>query len=188
MRLILASGSPRRKQLLETLNIPFEIIVSDAEENINQDKDLNSEIERLSFLKASSVFEKNKDATVIGSDTIVTINNKVLGKPKDEEDAKNMLKILSDNKHTVITAVTIMNKNKVDTFSVNSDVYFYPLSEKEIDDYIKTNEPMDKAGAYAIQGLGSKFIKKIDGDYYAIMGFPIGEVYHRLEQFKKKED
>lgn len=183
MRLILASGSPRRKQLLETLNIPFEIIVSDAEENIDDNKELCQEIERLSYLKAKSVFDKNKDAVVIGSDTIVTINNKVLGKPKDKEDAKGMLNLLSDNKHTVITAVTIINKNKVDTFHVNSDVYFYKLSEKEIDDYIETKEPMDKAGAYAVQGIGSRFIKKIDGDYYAVMGLPIGEVYHRLQQF-----
>jgi len=183
MRLILASGSPRRKQLLETLNIPFEIIVSDINETIDLNLDLNKEIERLSYNKANSVFMSNKDGVVIGSDTIVTINNKVLGKPKNTQEAKDMLRLLSNNKHTVITAVTIINEHKVDTFSISSDVYFYDLNEQEIDDYVRTGEPMDKAGAYAIQGVGSRFIKKIDGDYYAIMGLPIGEVYRRLINF-----
>lgn len=183
MRLILASKSPRRRQLLSLLNIPFDVAPADIEETINEDNPLRDEIEKLSFLKANVVFKDNKDAVVIGSDTIVTLDNKVLGKPKDKEDAKRMLRLLQDNKHVVITAVTIISNKMSETFSVVSDVYFYPLSEEEIDKYLESDEAYDKAGAYAIQGLGSKFIKKIDGDYYAIMGFPIGEVYHRLKKY-----
>ena len=183
MRLILASGSPRRKEILKYLNTPFEVIVSSFEEKIDENKSLEEEIKRLSEGKANTVFKDNKDAVVIGADTIVTIDNKVLGKPKDKEDAYRMLKLLSDNKHTVITGVTIISKEKADTFASLSDVYFNKLTDKEINDYIATNEPMDKAGAYAIQGLGSKFINKIDGDYYAIMGLPINEIYKRLKTF-----
>ena len=183
MRLILASGSPRRKEILSYLNIPFEVIVSSFEEKIDENKSLEEEIKRLSIGKATTVFKGNKDAIVIGADTIVTINSKVLGKPKDKEDAYQMLKLLSGNKHTVITGVTIISKEKADTFASLSDVYFNRLTDEEIKGYIATNEPMDKAGAYAIQGVGSKFINKIDGDYYAIMGLPINEIYKRLKAF-----
>ncbi len=183
MKLILARGSPRRKELLNILDIPFEVIVSDFEETIDQSKPLEEEIKRLSLGKASTVFSKHEDSVVIGADTIVTIDNKVLGKPKDKDDAYRMLKTLSNNKHTVITGVTILSKNKKETFAVCSDVYFNSLNDDEIYDYINTKEPMDKAGAYAIQGIGSKFIKKIDGDYYAVIGLPISEIYTRLKSY-----
>lgn len=183
MRLVLASASPRRKEILAYLNIPFEVIVSDFEEKIDENKSLEEEIKRLSKGKASAVFKDNKDALIIGADTIVTINNKILGKPKNKEEAYKMLKLLSGNKHTVITGATLINSIKADTFAVLSDVYFNELSDNEINDYIATGEPMDKAGAYAIQGIGSKFIHKIDGDYYAVMGLPISEIYKRLKVF-----
>ncbi len=183
MKLILASGSPRRKELLALLNIPFEVIVSNFDERIDQDKKLEDEIKRLSFGKAKSVFDKNEDAVVIGADTIVTIDNKVLGKPKDQEDAKRMLTLLSNNVHTVITGVTIMSKDKTETFASSNKVYFDQLTDDEIKEYILTKEPMDKAGAYAIQGIGSKFIKKIEGDYYSIVGLPINQIYQKLRAF-----
>lgn len=183
MKLILASGSPRRKELLALLNIPFEVVVSNFDERIDQDKKLEDEIKRLSFGKAKSVFEINEDAVVIGADTIVTIDNKVLGKPKDQEDAKRMLTLLSNNVHTVITGVTIMSKDKTETFASSSKVYFDQLTDNEIKEYILTKEPMDKAGAYAIQGIGSKFIKKIEGDYYSIVGLPINQIYQKLRAF-----
>ncbi len=183
MKLILASGSPRRKELLSLLNIPFEVVVSNFDERIDQDKKLEDEIKRLSFGKAKSVFEKNEDAVVIGADTIVTIDNKVLGKPKDQDDAKRMLTLLSNNVHTVITGVTIMSKDKTETFASSSKVYFDQLTDNEIKEYILTKEPMDKAGAYAIQGIGSKFIKKIEGDYYSIVGLPINQIYQKLRAF-----
>lgn len=182
-RVILASKSPRRKQLMDILNIPYEIIVSDAEETIDYNKELKSEIERLSFLKALKVYKDNPDAVVIGADTIVVVDNKVLGKPHDELEASEMLHELQNNKHSVITACTIISSKMSETFSSISDVYFNSMSDEEIEDYIKTKEPMDKAGAYAIQGIGSKFIHSINGDYYAIMGFPIAEVYQRIKKY-----
>lgn len=182
-RVILASKSPRRKQLMDELNIPYEIIVADINESINTNNDLKEEIEKLSFLKALKVFNDNKDAVVIGADTIVVCNNKVLGKPKNYDDAKNMLKLLQNNSHYVITAVTILSNKESETFSNVSEVFFNSMSDEEIDEYIKTNEPMDKAGSYAIQGIGSKFINKINGDYYAIMGLPISELYLRIKKY-----
>lgn len=183
MRLILASGSPRRKELLSLLDIPFEVIVSDFEESIDESKPLDKEIERLSYGKAKTVFDKNEYAVVIGSDTIVTIDNKVLGKPKTDDKAREMLKEIQGREHTVITGVTIMSKDKVETFHTSSEVYFNSMSDEEIEDYVKTKEPLDKAGAYAIQGIGSKFINKIDGDYYSIMGLPVSELYTKIKNF-----
>lgn len=182
-RVILASKSPRRKELLELLKIPFEIIVSDIAENINYDNDLVKEIEKLSYQKAMSVFMNNKDALVIGADTIVKINNDVLGKPHSIEQARNMLRELSDNTHEVVTGVTILYQDKVETFSKVASVTFYPLTDDEIDEYINTNEPLDKAGSYAIQGDGAKFVKEINGDFYTIVGLPIAELYHRLKKY-----
>ena len=183
-RIILASKSPRRKQLLSLLNINFEAIPADIDEEINPNNDLVKEIEKLSYQKANHIYLQNKDALVIGSDTIVKINGQVLGKPKTYEQAKQMLRLLSNNTHEVVTGVTIISNNKVETFSSVALVTFYPLTEEEIEEYVKTNEPMDKAGAYAIQGIGSKYIKSINGDFYTIMGLPIGELYHRLQKYK----
>lgn len=182
-RVILASKSPRRKELMELLNIPFDVIVSDIDEQIDYNNDLVKEIEKLSYQKAMAVFKDHNDALVIGSDTIVKINNDVLGKPKSIEMAKNMLRELSDNIHEVVTGVTILYQDKVETFSSVAKVTFYPLTEEEIDEYVNSNEPMDKAGSYAIQGDGAKFIKSIEGDYYTIVGLPIAELYHRLKKY-----
>ena len=182
-RLILASKSPRRKQLMDELGVPYEIIIADIDEKIDLNNNLVNEIEKLSFLKALKVFNDNKDAVVIGADTIVVVNDKVLGKPIDEEDAYNMLKLLENNTHQVITGVSIISSNKSESFSVISDVTFNSMTDEEIKEYISTKEPMDKAGAYAIQGIGSKFIKCINGDYYAIMGLPISEVYRKLKNY-----
>ena len=182
-KVILASQSPRRKELLALLGIEFEAIPADIDEEIDINKDLVSEIEKLSYQKANHIYKDHTDCLVIGSDTIVKIGNHVLGKPKSFEQAKEMLTMLSDNTHEVVTGVTIIVNDKVETFSSIAKVTFYPLTEKEIDEYIKTNEPMDKAGSYAIQGLGAKFIKSIDGDFYTIMGLPIGELYHRLNKY-----
>lgn len=182
-KVILASQSPRRKELLSMLGIEYEAIPADINEQINPNNDLTKEIEKLSYQKANHVYKEHKDALVIGSDTIVKIGNNVLGKPKSYEQAKQMLQMLSNNTHEVVTGVTIIVDDKIETFSSIAKVTFYPLTEQEIDDYIKTNEPMDKAGSYAIQGLGAKFIKSIDGDFYTIMGLPIGELYHRLNKY-----
>lgn len=183
MRLILASGSPRRKELLGYLNKPFEIMTADVDETINHDNDLRKEIEKLSFKKANAVFENNKDAIVIGADTIVTINNQILGKPHTKEKAFEMLKMLSNNCHQVITGVTIITPTNTETFSTVSNVYFYEMSDQEIQTYVDSEEPLDKAGAYAIQGGASKFISHIEGDYFSIMGLPVGELFQRLKKY-----
>lgn len=182
-KVILASKSPRRKELMQLLKIPFEIIVSDIDEKIDYNNDLVKEIEKLSYQKANAVFKDHQDAIVIGADTIVKIGNDVLGKPHSIDEARKMLKELSDNTHEVVTGVTILYKDNVETFSNVSKVTFYPLSDEEIEEYIHTNEPMDKAGSYAIQGDGAKFIKWIDGDYYSIVGLPIGQVYHKIKKY-----
>jgi len=182
-KVILASKSPRRKELMQLLKIPFEIIVSDIDEKIDYNNDLVKEIEKLSYQKANAVFKDHQDAIVIGADTIVKIGNDVLGKPHSIDEARKMLKELSDNTHEVVTGVTILYKDNVETFSDVSKVTFYPLSDEEIEEYIHTNEPMDKAGSYAIQGDGAKFIKWIDGDYYSIVGLPIGQVYHKIKKY-----
>ena len=182
-KVILASKSPRRKQLLSLLNIDFATIPAEIEEKIDLNNNLVKEIEKLSYQKAMHVYEKHQDALVIGSDTIVKIDNVVLGKPKTYDEAIKMLKSLSNKTHEVVTGVSIINKGNAETFSSIAKVTFYELSDKEIEDYVKTNEPMDKAGAYAIQGIGAKFIKSIDGDFYTIMGLPIGELYHRLQKY-----
>lgn len=182
-KVILASQSPRRKELLSLLNVEFEAIPADIDEEIDLNNDLVKEIEKLSYQKANHIFKDHKDALVIGADTIVKINNQVLGKPKTYEQAKQMLAMLSNNTHEVVTGVTIISGDKIETFSEIAKVTFYPLTEQEIDEYVKTNEPMDKAGAYAIQGIGAKFIKCIEGDFYTIMGLPIGKLYHRLQKF-----
>ncbi|MBQ1481972.1 MAG: septum formation protein Maf [Erysipelotrichaceae bacterium] len=168
---------------MELLHIPFDVIVSDIDEQIDPQNDLVKEIEKLSYRKAEAVFKDHPDALVIGSDTIVKIGNDILGKPKDIEQAEAMLKELSDNTHEVVTGVSILYKDQTETFSSVAKVTFYPLDEKEISEYIATNEPMDKAGSYAIQGDAAKFIRSIEGDYYTIVGLPIAELYHRLKKY-----
>lgn len=180
-KVILASQSPRRKELLGMLDIPFEIAIPDIEEHIDYDNDLVKEIEKLSYQKASAVFKTHDDCLVIGSDTIVKIGNQVLGKPKTKENAKTMLRNLSGKTHQVVTAVTVLTKEKEYTFSSITDVTFYELSDDEIEKYVETNEPLDKAGAYAIQGKGLEFVEKINGDFYTVVGLPIGKLYHVLK-------
>lgn len=168
--LILASNSPRRKELLSMLGYEFIVSPSDCDEstNIKNPKQL---VKELSFRKASAV-ERSADDTVIGSDTVVAIGKKILGKPKNEAEAFNMLKSLSGKTHTVHTGVTVLNDEFSIVDCVSCKVTFKRMTDKEISDYIKTNEPMDKAGAYGIQGKGSAFVKAVHGDYFAVVGFP----------------
>ena len=183
-KIILASGSPRRKELLTMLGIDFDVIVANIDEQIDHNNDLVDEIKKLSFQKADAVFQDHQDNIVIGSDTIVYIDNEILGKPKTIKQAKEMLHKLSNRTHQVVTAVTIMSKEKIDTFASITDVTFYELNDDEINEYVETVEPLDKAGAYAIQGKGSEFVKSINGDYYTVVGLPIAEVYRHLKNFK----
>ena len=182
--LILASQSPRRAQLLEYLEIPFSICPADVDESIDESKPVKEEIKRLSFRKAEAVFNQHPESIVIGSDTVVVIDNKILGKPTDRNDAFNMLKMLSNRSHEVITGVCLISKEKTDIFASVSTVYFHELTDEEIWHYIDVDSPLDKAGAYAIQGKASLFIDRIDGDYYSIMGLPISLINQHLKSFR----
>ncbi|MBQ9047232.1 MAG: septum formation inhibitor Maf [Solobacterium sp.] len=180
-QIVLASKSPRRKELLEKCGVPFIIDVADIDETINENNPLADEIRELACRKAEAVLQRHGDAVVIGSDTIVTADGEVLGKPKDEEDAVRMLRKLSGRTHQVITGLAVVSAKRVWKAVSISDVEFQPLSEEEIIRYVRTGEPMDKAGAYAIQGIASRYVKEIRGDYYAIMGLPVSVLYEELK-------
>ncbi|MBQ4132055.1 MAG: septum formation protein Maf [Clostridia bacterium] len=185
--LILASNSPRRKELLAMLGFEFVVKASDCDESTNLTNPAEL-VKELSKRKAKAI-EISAEDTVIGSDTVVAINGNILGKPVDENDAFNMLKLLSGNTHTVYTGVTVLQNGNEITDCISCDVTFKDMTDDEIICYIKTGEPMDKAGAYAIQGKGSAFVEKINGDYFAVVGFPccyINSVLNKLGIFPKK--
>lgn len=184
---ILASGSPRRKELLEIMGLDFKVIVSQADEE-SVSKDLKPElyVQELALLKASATAKevlRNKNAVIISADTIVTLDGEILGKPKDEDDAFDMLSRLSAREHEVYTGYCIMriSDGKAVCGKVKTKVKFKKLSEDKIRGYINSGEPMDKAGAYGIQGLGSLLIEKIDGDYFNVVGLPISALADTLE-------
>lgn len=188
MEIILASASPRRKDLLEQIGLTFRVCVSDVEERFT--KTLPWEVvEELSLQKAEDVFEKiyhrasQKEACmVIGADTVVACDGKILGKPASEEEAVKMLTLLQGRSHFVYTGVTLIfgdsdGRVKIQTFHEETKVTFYPMSEKEIRDYVSTKDPMDKAGSYGIQGLCARYISGICGDYNNVVGLPVGRIY-----------
>lgn len=181
-QLILASGSPRRKEILEQVGISFEVMKSDVEEVITK-TDPAEIVMELSRQKAEDVFGKLDDpAIVLGADTVVAYDGKILGKPEDEEDAKAMLRMLSGKKHSVFTGVTLVSKKGIESFYEETLVEFYPMNEEEIEAYVLSGEPMDKAGAYGIQGKAAAFIKGIQGDYYNVVGLPIAKVIINLQK------
>lgn len=179
--IILASNSPRRKELLAQVGICFEAEAADIEEVIRTDLPIGEAIEQSAYAKAACVAKRHPEDVVIGADTIVYLDGEVLGKPHTAKSAKEMLWRLSGKQHQVITGVAILSSKKEECFHIVSDVTFFELSEEEIDAYIQTKEPLDKAGAYGIQGKGAIFVAKIVGDYYNIVGLPIAEVAHRLK-------
>lgn len=188
-KLILASGSPRRKELLEQIGLDFEIIPAKGEEIMSSTLP-NKVVEELSLQKASEIASltrfQNSGDIILGSDTVVSLNGQIMGKPKSVEDASAMLKILQGKTHTVYTGVTfiITNTNpKIITFSEATHVSMYPMSDAEINAYIATGEPMDKAGAYAIQGKCAAYISKINGEYNTVVGLPIARVYQELKPY-----
>lgn len=183
MRIILASTSPRRKELLSRTGLVFETKESGYEEEMHLDLNPDKLAEHLSLNKAKPVSDENPDAIVIAADTFIVFENKYLGKPKSEEEAKNMLQALSGKSHEIITGVTVMNKDKTVFFISKAEVYMRNISPETIDNYIKTGEPMDKAGAYAVQGKGAVLIEKIDGDFFGVVGLPIGKLAEELKKF-----
>ena len=172
MQLILASQSPRRKELLGLFHIPFTIRVADIDETMDQAKDPWDEVARVSQLKARAVAH-GPDDIVIAADTIVVCKGQILGKPKDEADAFHMLRLLSGKDHQVMTGMTVLRGDTVLTCTEVTDIHFRPLSDREILAYIRTGEPMDKAGSYGIQGGAALFAERIAGDYYNVMGLPV---------------
>lgn len=188
MRIILASASPRRRELLSQLGVEFEVCPSQGEEKITEVLPERAVME-LAQQKAAEIAAKTEgDAWILGADTVVVYDQKILGKPKDAEDAKWMLRMLQDNKHHVYTGVCIWKKENgtedVRCFFEKTDVVFYPMTEEEIDQYVATGEPMDKAGSYGIQGVGGLYVREIHGDYNNVVGLPIARLYHELKNRK----
>ncbi len=179
--IILASKSPRRKELLSFITTDFIVKSADVDETLPQDITPSKAVEYLSKIKAEPL--KNNDDIVIGADTVVAINGKILGKPKDENDAFSMLKTLSGNVHSVFTGVTVIKGEKSETFSVETKVKMFDLTDDDINNYIATGEPFDKAGSYGIQGKGSLLVEKIDGDYFNVVGLPISKLNKVLKTF-----
>ncbi|WP_117236085.1 Maf family protein [Vibrio maerlii] len=184
LKLVLASGSPRRKELLEQLGYQFDIVKPDVEETQQLGESPSDYVVRLSKDKALAGLKlTSAGSVVIGSDTIVVAGEKVLEKPTDYLDAKHMLMRLSSGKHQVMTAVTIATEQKIKSVMVKTDVWFKSLTEQEIKQYWDSGEPCDKAGSYGIQGLGGRFVTRIDGSYYAVVGLPLFETEQLLHEF-----
>ena len=172
MHLILASASPRRQELLKLFGHPFTVRVADIDETMDPHKAPFDEVARVSREKALAVAREDDDI-VVAADTIVVCAGRVLGKPKDKEDAKAMLRLLSGRDHQVMTGCTVLRGDRVLSFTEVTDLHFRPLSEGEIARYVSSGEPMDKAGAYGIQGGAALFCTHMVGDYYNVMGLPV---------------
>ena len=182
-KIILASASPRRKELLTTAGVEFEVLVSEADETIPEGTAPKDAAMMTAEKKALAVAENCTDSVVIGADTIVVIDDKILGKPKDEADAVGMLRLLSGREHEVITGVCITDGNKTEKFAQVSKVRFYDLTDEEIAAYVATKEPNDKAGSYGIQGKGCVLVESIEGDYFNIVGLPVAATVRALRRF-----
>ncbi len=183
MGIILASASPRRRELLSLMGLSYEVMVSDAEEIIIAGENPKSQVERLSKTKADAIIIKENDVVIAADTVVVSPNGEILGKPRDKTDALNMLMLLSGKTHSVFTGVTVKSSEKSMSFSVESRVTFIPFNEQIAKAYINTGEPMDKAGAYGIQGKGGMLVERIDGDYFNIVGLPICPLREVLYQF-----
>lgn len=188
MHIILASASPRRKELLQKLFPVFDIIPARSEEICTKTspKDIVLELSGQKAEEIRQTFKNTDNYLIIGADTVVSWKGKVLGKPRNEQDAKRMLAMLSDDTHQVYTGVTLLysksgRKERLQ-FAECTHVKFYPLLEAEIDAYVKSGEPMDKAGSYGIQGAGGRFVEKIEGDYQNVVGLPVAKIYQVLKK------
>ena len=182
--LYLASGSPRRQELLTQLGVSFERIVTGIEEKRAEGESAQQYVSRLAREKAQAgVASVPRDLPVLGADTIVILNGEVLEKPRDADHAARMLHKMSGQTHQVMTAVALADSQHVLDCLVVTEVTFRPLSEKDIEEYVASEEPMDKAGAYGIQGLGGRFVKSINGSYHAVVGLPLVETEALLSRF-----
>lgn len=182
-KIILASRSPRRVELLKLITEDFIAIPSNFDESKIKIEKADELVRQLSFHKAKTVFDENENAIVIGCDTVVCLENRIFGIPQNKEEAKETLQKLSGETHQVITGVCIMDSEKTVQFEVQAGVEFYPLASSEIDEYIETGEPFDKAGGYGIQGKGALFVSSISGDYFTIVGLPVARLKRELDAF-----
>lgn len=177
--LVLASQSPRRKEILRQAGIPFTVRVADVDESVQSGELPADYVQRLALAKAYAV-EAADGEIVLGADTTVVIDGEILAKPEDAADARRMLALLSGRRHEVLTGICLRRGGQSTCEYATTGVVFARLSDAEIDEYVASGEPMDKAGAYAIQGLASKFVERIEGDYFNVMGLPVALVYRRL--------
>ena len=184
-RIILASSSPRRKELLEKIGLKFEVEPSNYKEDINSWLEPHELAREVSLKKAEVVASKHKNAIVIAADTFIVFEGEILGKPGTGAEARKMLRTISGKSHSVITGFSIIDtaKNKKLSRSVETKVHIRKLTLAEIDTYVKSKEPLDKAGAYAIQGLGAVFVESIEGDYYNVIGLPLCSLTEALKEF-----
>ncbi len=182
-RVLLASESPRRRELMVLSEIPFTTASCLLKESLDPELSIEKAVEKLAFEKADAVHHRFPEEFVIGADTIVVCDGEVLGKPKDNEDTERMLRMLSGKTHQVITGVALVSKDVQECFHEVTEVTFYELDDDEIKRYAKSKEPHDKAGAYAIQGKGMMFVQKINGDFYNVVGLPMANLYRRLKKY-----
>ncbi|HSA83932.1 MAG TPA: Maf family protein [Patescibacteria group bacterium] len=182
--IILASSSPRRKRLLEQIGLSFEIVPSNVEEVINLQLSLREQAESLALQKAQAVAAKVEEGIVLGADTLVALGNEIIGKPKDSQDAKRILKKLRGRQHIVVTGFVLIDKenNRTIIKSVETKVWFRKFSSEEIEAYVARENLMDKSGAYAITGLAAIFIEKIEGDFYNVVGLPLFTLAKELKK------
>ena len=188
IRVILASASPRRRELLTLIGIAHTVMPADVDESIHPDEAPAVYAERLARAKASTIPVADTASITIGSDTIVVIDDRVLGKPRDRRDAMEMLRTLSGRTHTVYTAVAVRRGEHLVSGVEHVAVTFRALGDATIESYIATGEPMDKAGAYGIQGYGATIVERIDGDYFAVMGMPLGRLVDLMAQVGVRYD
>lgn len=179
-KVILASQSPRRRELMAMLEIPFVVEAPMGEEYFDERLSIVKQIEKIAENKAHAVFENNPDALIIGSDTVVVYEGEIFGKPKEEAVAIDMLRKLSGAVHEVVTAVCMKSDKTERIFSTTTRVRFMELSDDVIARYVASKEPLDRAGAYSIQGKAALFVEAIEGDYYAVMGLPIAKINYEL--------
>jgi len=182
MKIILASASPRRRELLNAVGLDFEVCVSDVEEVVLPAWSADQAARELARQKAEAVAAQHPEDCVIGADTVVVIDGLILEKPVDQADAQRMLRLLSGREHRVITGVCLICSGHRRVFSQETAVRFYPLSDEEIARYVATGEPMDKAGAYGIQAYGALLVEGITGDYFNVVGLPVARVVRELEE------
>ena len=185
LKLVLASSSPRREEILEQLNLKFTIVPSKIDEDNFDSSDPVELVRKLAEEKARSVSQLVEDAIIIAADTVVVHNDQILGKPSGKLDAKKMLKKLSSDQHQVITGVAVLNSSSGEShvdYNI-TEVKMTALTEQEINNYVDTGEPLDKAGSYAIQGFGGLFVEEIKGSYYSVMGLPIHQLAKLLDKF-----